>query len=74
MKVNLKENYISIFFKNFIGGIGWAAGATIGFALFISLIGLLLSHLGGLPVIGNWFARLIEVTNTALEARKVLPR
>lgn len=74
MKIDPKENYISIFLKNFIGGIGWAVGATIGFALFISLIGLLLSHLGGLPVIGNWFARLIEVTNQALETQKALPK
>lgn len=74
MRVNPKEGYFSIFLKNFVGGIGWAAGATIGFALLISLIGLLLSRLGGLPVIGNWFARLIEVTNQALEAKRALPR
>lgn len=73
MKVNPEESYISIFFKNFLGGIGWATGVTIGFALFISFLGYLFNRAGGLPLIGDWFARLIEVTNQALEAKKVLP-
>lgn len=73
MKINPKEKYGSIFFKGFIAGIGWATGATIGFALFLSLLGFLLSRLGGLPIVGNFFARLIEVTIQALETRKIFP-
>ncbi|HUV42325.1 MAG TPA: DUF5665 domain-containing protein [Patescibacteria group bacterium] len=74
MKANPKEKYLIIFFKNFIGGIGWAIGATLGFALLIYILGLILGRLGGLPLIGDWFARLIEAANQALEARKALPR
>lgn len=73
MKVNPKKGFLSIFFKNFIGGISWALGVTLGFALLIYILGLILGRLGGLPLVGDWFARLIEVTNNALEARKALP-
>lgn len=73
MKVNPKNKYSIIFLKSFIGGICWAAGATLGFALLISILGFILSRLGGLPLVGDWVARIIEVTNRALEARKALP-
>lgn len=74
MKVSPKEKYSIIFLKNIVGGIGWAIGATVGFALLISILGFILSQLGGLPLVGGWFARIIEVTNKALEAKKALPR
>ena len=74
MRINPKDKYSLIFLKSIVGGIGWAVGATLGFALLISILGFILRNLGGLPLIGDWFARLIEVTNKALEARKALPR
>ena len=69
-----KEKYSLVFLKGFVSGIGWAMGATIGFALLFSILGFILGKLGGLPLVGDWFARLIEVTNKALELRKALPR
>ena len=74
MKVDIKQTKKVIFLKNFIGGLGWMAGATIGFTLFITLLTLILNWLGGLPMIGDWAAGLIETTNQALETRKALPR
>ncbi len=74
MKVDSKEKYLIIFLKNFIGGIGWALGVTLGFALLIYVLGFTLGKLGGLPLIGDWLARLIEAANQALETRKALPR
>ena len=73
MKVDPKEKKRTIFIKNFIGGLGWAAGTTVGFGLLIALIGLILKWLGGLPLVGNFFANLIEVTNEALKTKGVLP-
>jgi len=62
------------FLKYFSAGLFWAIGATLGFALFFTILGIILNWLGGLPIIGNFFAHLIEVTNKALEIRKnVLP-
>ena len=66
--------YLIILFKGFLGGIGWALGITFGFALLIYILGFTLGKLGGLPLIGDWLARLIEAANQALETRKALPR
>jgi len=74
MRVDLKAKNKIIFIKHFIAGLGWMTGATIGFALFITFLSLVFKWLGGLPVIGNFFANLIQVTNQALEAKRGLPR
>lgn len=60
--------------KGFVRGTGWALGATFGFAIIVAVLGFLLQVLGGLPVVGNWFAQIIEATNKAIEARKALGR
>lgn len=70
MKFYPQEKTLKIFFKSFIGGIGWALGASLGFTILISLLTFVFNRLGGLPIIGNLFASIIEVTNQALETRK----
>ncbi|MBL7158934.1 hypothetical protein ISS85_00450 [Candidatus Microgenomates bacterium] len=66
-KVDLKK----VFVKNFIAGIAWGIGATIGLSLIFAIITSILKGLGGLPIVGTFFADLIEVTNKALELRRV---
>lgn len=70
----MKSKYGHLFIENFLRGLFWAIGATIGFALFITLLLTILNLLGGLPLIGNFFATTIEFTNKALELRKTIPR
>lgn len=55
-----------IFFVNFIGGIGWVLGMTLGVSLLVLLTSSIISTLGGFPVIGNWIAKIITVTQQAL--------
>lgn len=69
MRADIRDKYWQIFLKSFVGGIGWAAGITIGFALLATLLGFILNRLGGLPVVGRFFASLIDVTETALKSR-----
>lgn len=52
---------------SFLGGISWALGASVGFALFIWVLTGVLGTLGGLPVVGQFFATIVETTNQALE-------
>ena len=59
---------------NFIAGIGWGVGATIGLAFFLSLVTWIFAQLGGIPVIGRWFAEGINVTNNARELKDTNPR
>ena len=57
------------FKQGIISGIGWAFGVTIGFVLISTLIVFILNLLGGLPLIGNWIAGIVEVTQTQLQER-----
>lgn len=45
----------SNFTQGFVNGLGWAFGATIGFAILIALIAFLFKQFGQLPVVGDWF-------------------
>lgn len=67
-----KQKTLEVFYKSFIGGIGWAAGATIGFTILFTLLGWLFARLGALPVVGNIFASIVEATSQALQTRKLL--
>ena len=67
------SGHLSIFFRNFTAGIGFMIGATIGFSIFLAIFSVVLTFLGGLPIIGDFFANVIVVTNRALEVKKSLP-
>ena len=67
------SNHFSIFVRNFTAGIGFMIGATIGFSIFLAIFSVALTFLGGLPIIGDFFANVIVVTNRALEIKKSLP-
>lgn len=61
-------SYKKTFLLSIVGGIGWAFGASIGFALLIALITYILNLLGGLPYIGKFFAQIIENTTFYLNS------
>lgn len=58
------------FWANFIAGVGWGIGATVGLAFFLTLFTWILGKLGGVPLIGSFFAEVIKVTDEALRLRK----
>lgn len=64
----------SYFTRGFLQGIGWIFGATIGFALVIAIISFLLAKLGGVPVVGQVFANLLDAINRFSQTRQSLPR
>lgn len=63
---NTKHQASRLFFTNFIGGIGWVLGMTVGVSLLALILSQVLTALGGLPIIGNWIAQIINVTQQAL--------
>lgn len=65
-EISLKKTFII----NFFGGIATAFGATVGFAIVIWLLTFIFGHLGGLPLIGSFFATIVSETNNALQSRK----
>ncbi len=46
--------------RGFLMGMASGLGATLGVAIVVSLIGLLIRWLGGLPVVGDWF---LDISN-----------
>jgi hypothetical protein len=49
-----------IFVNNFIGGIAWAIGATVGLALIIAILTLIVKNVNIIPVVGNFVAKIIQ--------------
>ena len=49
-----------IFFNNFIGGIAWALGVTVGLALIITILTLILKNINLIPVVGNFVSDVIK--------------
>lgn len=56
----------AIIINNFIGGISWGLGATIGVSLLLTLIALLAEPLSLVPIFGDFFARIFEYATRSL--------
>lgn len=75
MNLMEKKSHGQLFKEGVISGIGWAFGVTIGFAVISTVLVVVLRGLGGLPLIGNWLASIVEVTQESLLKRTpLLPR
>lgn len=44
--------------RGFLMGLMSGLGATVGVAIVLAIIGLLISRFGGIPVIGDWLNEL----------------
>lgn len=51
----------ALLWRSFLAGLLSGLGATIGVSVIIVLIGYLIRHFGGLPVVGNWLNDLGRV-------------
>ena len=58
-----------LFKRGFYSGIGWAFGATIGFAIVSTILVVILRQAGGIPFIGNLIAKIVEATLAQLSER-----
>ena len=56
----IKESRKRIFANNFIGGIAWALGATVGLALIVGILTLILKNVNVIPVVGNFIGNVIQ--------------
>jgi hypothetical protein len=55
-KLSKKE----IIFNNFIGGIFWALGATIGLSLIIGLLTIAAKNVNLVPIVGNFVSDILN--------------
>lgn len=55
-KLSKKE----IVINNFLGGIAWALGATIGLALIFTILGIIAKNVNVVPVVGSFVSDIIN--------------
>ena len=48
-----------IFFNNFLGGIAWGLGATIGISIFFAIVAFLISKVDLIPVVGSFVSKVL---------------
>jgi len=69
---NIKQSLKRTFMVNFVAGVGWIAGATVGFSIFAYLLTLVLRGLQVTPFLGEWLADLIVTTQNSLGSKIIL--
>lgn len=55
VKLNRKE----LFLNNFLGGIAWGLGATVGLSIFLAIITFILSKINLIPIVGNFISGIV---------------
>jgi len=60
------KSKINLIKSGFIQGIGWSFGVTFGFLIISTLMVIVLNALGGMPLIGNFIAGIVRVTQENL--------
>ncbi len=50
--------------NNFIGGVFWAVGATVGLAIIFSVLTIISNNINLIPVIGSFVSEIIDFVIT----------
>ena len=48
-----------IFLNNFLGGVAWGLGATVGVSIFFAIFGFLISKVNLIPFVGNFVSGVV---------------
>lgn len=48
-----------IFLNNFLGGVAWGLGATVGVSIFFAILGFLISKVNLIPFVGNFVSGVV---------------
>jgi hypothetical protein len=65
-----KKSLKDIIWHNFLGGISWGLGATIGLSIVLTIVGFILRNVDVIPVIGDFVYKVteyMETTNTKVD-------
>ncbi len=49
-----------IIVNNFLGGIAWGIGVTIGLALFFGILAFISTHIDFVPIVGEFISNVID--------------
>lgn len=57
---NIYRGMKKMLYHNFLGGIAWGLGASLGVTIILALLGFLLASVDFVPVIGDFFTQVNE--------------
>lgn len=50
----------AIIINNFLGGVSWGLGATVGLALFFLIVGLIAKEINLVPIVGSFVSQVLN--------------
>lgn len=53
------KSFKKILLHNFLGGLAWGLGATVGLSLFLAIIGFIFQRIDLVPIVGDFLQKLI---------------
>lgn len=58
--LNVHKGKKQIFTNNFIGGLAWGIGVTVGLSIFVAVLAFIASNIDFVPVVGDFTAQVIN--------------
>lgn len=46
--------------NNFLGGVAWGIGVTLGLTVFFAIIAFISSHINFVPIVGNFVGNVLD--------------
>lgn len=59
-RTSTRLHWYEIIMNNFIGGVAWAIGATVGLAIFFYLLGVIAQNINLVPIVGSFASDVID--------------
>ena len=59
----VEKSLKKIMLNNFVGGIAWGVGVTIGASVLLTILGYFASNIGLIPVVGKFIQDLLVFLN-----------
>ena len=56
----VEESKKALMVHHFIGGISWALGATVGLAIVVAILGVIVKNINLVPYIGNFVSNILS--------------
>ncbi len=56
----VEESKKDLIINNFIGGVSWALGATVGLAIVVTILGIIIKNINLVPYVGNFVSNVLS--------------
>ncbi|TXG76487.1 hypothetical protein E6Q11_04480 [Candidatus Dojkabacteria bacterium] len=57
---HVKRSRKEIISNNFLGGLAWGIGVTIGLAIFLAILAFIASRVDTVPLVGNYISDILN--------------